>query len=193
MPRAQTADLLHGFKFRASIKGGQEAVQNWFGTGAGEAGFNSITTPETTLESVEYREGMYSYSRKEPGLPTVADVTFSRGVVLGNTDMFHWVQRTIEGGPYRASVTYFHYHRLALPGAASIIPGTAASGPYTTGVGDGHDMKDAKANIYNLYEAFPIRVKAAGDLDATGSDISLQEMDVAYEHWDMAGTEPPAA
>jgi len=181
MPRAQTADLLHGFKFRAQIGNSTDA---WFESGSNEAGFNSITTPETTMEAVEYREGMYLYTRKEPGIPTVADVTFSRGVVLGNSQMFAWVRRALEGGKYRATVIYYHYHRIALPGAqVDASPKVAKGGPYTA-----TEMADNSANVYNLYEAFPIRVKSAGDFDATGSDISLQEMDVAYEYWDMSGS-----
>jgi phage tail-like protein len=131
---------------------------------------------------------MYLYARKSPGIPTVADVTFSRGVVLGDTKMFAWVRRAIEGGEYRSNVTYYHYHRTALPGAqVDANPHVAKAGPTSV-----DELADNSANVYNLYEAFAIRVKSAGDLDATGSDISLQEMDVAYEYWDMDQSPQPS-
>jgi phage tail-like protein len=177
-PRAQGYDFLHGFKFRAKAEQVQ-GVNLLKHSVNGDAGFNSITTPETTAEISEYREGMYAFTRKEPGVPSQGDVTFSRGVVLSDTMFWDWLKRVLFGGSYRAEVTYYHYHRTAMPHAAGVAP-DVPSGQYAS---DALTAKDA-SNIYVLSEAFPSRVKPAGDLDATASDISLQEMDMSYEWWD---------
>lgn len=174
--RAQSDDYLHGFKFRA--KAMLDDNSDMFAS----AGFNTITTPETTVETTEYREGMFAFTRKEPGVATQGDVTFSRGVVLGNTVFWDWLKRVMFGGDYRAEITYYQYHRTAMKGAA--VPPEVPDfqgGPYAD---DSLATTADKSLKYKLHEAFPIRVKVAGDLDATASDISLQEMDVAYEYWD---------
>jgi hypothetical protein len=58
-----------------------------------------------------------------------------------------------------------------------------------TVVGENHvGMLDGKANHYKMFNSFCMRVKPAGDLDASASDISIQEMDVSYEYWDYVPT-----
>jgi hypothetical protein len=52
------------------------------------------------------------------------------------------------------------------------------------------ELTDANTKRYILRDAFPTRVKIAGDLDSSTSDVSLSELDVAYERFDV---ELPAA
>jgi phage tail-like protein len=139
-----------------------------------DGGFSTCTTPEASLEAVEYREGHMIYTRKQPGLPTMADLTLGRGVVLKDTMFYDWVFKTIEGtGQYRTDLIIRHFHRDALPGA------TPANNPNSTVV----ERDAVPARLYHVQEAFPIRCKIAADLDATASDISVAEVDIAYEHF----------
>ena len=41
---------------------------------------------------------------------------------------------------------------------------------------------------YNCFECFPIRCKPAGDLDATSSEVAIQELDVALEYFTISTT-----
>lgn len=43
------------------------------------------------------------------------------------------------------------------------------------------------AKAWVLYGCIPTRYKAGGDFDATSSEISLQELEIAVEHWDEVG------
>lgn len=190
MPRALATDFLHNFRFSAAATtakaDGTEAeflADNLFkrdnaGAVDGDAGFNSITSPEMSVDAVEYREGMYNFTRKQTGIPTVSDVTFSRGVILGDTSMFKWFRTHIDGGEYRADVKYWLYHRTAM-----VVPSNAAKyrafSP-TNAVADA-----TKAVTVVLHESAPIRFKPFGDMDATASDISLTELDVSMEYWDF--------
>ena len=174
MARASATDYLHSMRFFARTTG--HGGYNPFANPA-EAGFSTCTTPEASMDAVEYREGHFIYTRKQPGLPTMADITLTRGVVLVDTAFYDWVFQTIEGGPeYRVDLTIEHFHRDAMPGfqlgqnanQSGIKPGTTPQRKYV------------------VAEAFPIRCKIAGDLDATASDISVSEIDVSYESFSIS-------
>jgi hypothetical protein len=73
---------------------------------------------------------------------------------------------------YRADVTIIQIHRTGLPawqpgqGVLEVLADAGNAKPQRT---------------YTVHEAFPIRVKPAGDLDASTADVSVAEADVAYE------------
>lgn len=167
--RAQADDLLHGFKFRANATYDATPAGDWFLKGATQAGFNTITNPETTMEVTEYREGMMVFTHKDPGVPTQNDITLTRGTILNDTIFWDWIKKVIMGGDYRVTLHTYQFHRTGM------TPGDLAPD---------HKFVDSFANHYAMYNAFCMRVKPAGDLDASASDISIQEMDVSYEYWD---------
>ncbi|CAB4203552.1 Bacteriophage T4, Gp19, tail tube [uncultured Caudovirales phage] len=165
MARAQASDPLHGFRFhvRTEVKeflfhGGDENI-------GGEAGFQSVTVPEVSMEAVEYREGTMTYTRKYPGVPTVTDITLMRGATKKDTAFWNWTKAAIEGGEYRTDLVIYHFHRDAKEHLK---------------VGD-----LTKARQYVCRECLPLRVKPAGDLEAMASEVSLAEMDVATEYFEI--------
>lgn len=171
MARAQITDYFHSMRFFVNTSGGFDPLP------AAEAGFSACTTPEATNEAVEYKEGHFIYTRKYPGAPTMSDITLSRGVALQDSLFYNWMFQTIEGAAnYRTDLIIRHFHRDALPGYQGI------NNPNAVGI-----AKDGKAaRIYSVQEAFCIRCKVAGDLDATASDISISELDIAYEHFSIS-------
>lgn len=183
MARAAASDFLHSMRFHVTTDFTDDAlnVQN-FGAIPGvtspniPAGFMSVTTPEATTEAVEYREGTFNYPRKFPGNTTVSDCTLQKGVVPGYTNFWAWMRVVIEGsGDYRCNMTIQHFNRSVLRG------NKADFAPSLTDV--------SAARSYVLYEAFAIRHKVAADLDASSSDISVMELDVAYEYFDVVETQ----
>lgn len=177
MARAKDSDYLHSMRFFVKTVDGDSFdafTATWEGA---QAGFSACTTPELSTEAVEYREGNYIYTRKFPGLPTTADITLSRGVTRVDTDFYNWMLQAVEGSTtdrYRADLVIQHFGRSTLPGA------NLAAGPQTT-----IDTSGTPDKQYLVFEAFPIRAKVAADLDATASDVSIAEMDVAYENFQM--------
>jgi len=193
MPRAAASDPLHSFRFHVrsnnapAINGAGDDILQPDGTEDGyiigngtEAGFNSVTTPELTVENAEYREGVRVYTMKFPGVPTIADITLNRGVARYDTAFFNWVLAAVEGNEYRTDLIIFHVQRPALEQTQD-----TTKGPNIDVTGDGIVSK-----LYKLYECSPARVKPAADLDASTSDVSIAELDVAFERFDI---ERPAA
>ena len=174
--RTVASDFLQSMRFQVKCAGKGFTLD---GVEGAQAGFMSVSTPEATIEAVEDRDGTYNYPRKFPGNVTVADVSMSRGVALKDTAFWSWVSIVAHGeGEYRAEIEIYHYNRSVLQ---KNVP-TWAGGSAPTGGYSGRK--------YTLHEAFPIRCKIAGDLDASSSDISVQEIDVAFEYFtaDEIGT-----
>jgi len=163
--RAAADDLLQGFRFHvtASNEAGVDPLKyTALGTGGfpAQAGFTAVTVPEITTEAVEYREGIFVWTQKYPGPPTVSDCTLTRGVSKGDTVFYDWVMGAVKGERYRADITILHYQRAEMDSAASAGP---------------------SARDYQCKNAFGTRVKAAGDMDATSGEVSLSEVDFALE------------
>jgi len=184
MARSAKEDLFHSFRFHATaVRAGSTGSDPLIPTNAtfAEAGFSAITTPEYSLEAVEYREGNSVFTQKYPGLPTTADLTFSRGVVLGDTGFYNWlIETAASGNEYRATVTIHQFHRAGLPSWTS-------PADILTKVKDSASRTPRRQ--YVVENAFPIRVKPAGDLDASTADVSIAEADVAYEWFTMTDVE----
>lgn len=168
MARAQKEDFLHSFRFHVRVSDGGVNL-----LGTPDAGFSAVSSPELTLEMVEYREGQFTYTRKQPGIPTVAEITMSRGVTTTNTQFWKWIKRAAEGGEYRADLQILHFQRTALDGATV--------------------NTDLPGRTYEVHQAVPMRHKVASDLDATASEVSIQELDVAYEWFDIKEGNPNPA
>jgi len=196
MTRAAASDPLQGFRFHATadpipgfgtdqgVSGtdpfqpspsGVGDVAGGDGEGA-QAGFSAITTPELTVEHVDYREGIRVYTQKYPGIPSVAEVTFSRGAARGDTAFFNWVLAAIEGAEYRTAITIYHIQRPA----RELDRDTSDGSPIFPLVDTDY------AKLYKLKQCSPARVKIAADMDASTGDVSIAELDVAFEQFDVA-------
>jgi phage tail-like protein len=167
MSRTLESDFLQNFNFHARIDGADD--EGWFKVDPGEvgvngeAGFQSITIPEESFESAEYREGIYRYTKKQPGPPTFSDASFMRGVTRLDTSFYKWAIASRGGAEYRADVLIHQLHKSEMP----------------SGIAEAF-QPDAARTI-KLHECFPIRVKTAGDLDATSGEISIAEIDTSVE------------
>jgi phage tail-like protein len=172
MARAVKLDYLHNMRFHVTAIGVGGIRPLEVNGPEAEAGFSAVTTPEATVEAVEYKEGQFLFTRKYPGHVTYGDVTMSRGIAKLDTQFYSWIDTVIMGtGEYRVDLSILHYHRdEALPGV------------HSAGLRDVTLLKAAAAaKTYYLYNALPVRCKLSSDLDATDSGVSIMELDVAYE------------
>lgn len=196
MGRSAATDPLHAFRFHARMVAGTASPVNGIpgadaedvlqptsagpgyiaGQGA-EAGFQSITAPELTQEIGEYREGIRTYTQKFPGVPSVNDITLIRGCARFDTSFFSWILAAAEGDEYRGDLIIYHIQRPSRDLSINSAEVKMAASEI--------DLEDANTKRYILRDAFPTRVKIAGDLDAGTSDVSLAELDVAYERFDV--------
>jgi len=168
--RSANTDYFQNFRFHASVvgPGGIDYLSSI------EAGFNTCSLPELSTDDAEYREGIMTYTRKQPGIATVSSVTLTRGVTPKQSRFYEWMIFNIEGGEYKGTLTIYHYHRVGKE------PDESANRA---------DLNYARQ--YVCEEAQPIRMKPAGDMDATSSDISLAEVEISIERFKIV--EPSVA
>lgn len=155
MARAQSTDFYHVFKFH--VVDSENRLNRL-------AGFNSVSSPELTLEAVEYKEGIWTYRRKFPGDVTISDITMTRGVAKQGTFFYDWIRDAVEGNKYRVDFKIYHFHRDDVQGLTNYI--------------------NAKpSRVINIFEAFPIRIKPGTDFEASTSEVAIEELDIAIERF----------
>jgi phage tail-like protein len=173
--RAAATDMMQGFRYHvtASSNGGAtdplqttpEADRDKYET-KGHAGFQQVTMPELSVEASEYREGIMKWTQKYPGPPTVGEVTLSRGITKRDTAFFDMVMASIEGNEYRADVTIWHYQRTEM------------------GMAQAAETSKTVRRL-EAYDCFATMAKPSGDLEAMAGDVSLAEMTLAVEYFDV--------
>jgi len=171
MSRAAVDDLMQGFRFHVTATKSDGATPLVFNRpgefdGAGEAGFQSVSIPELTVEAVEYREGTFQWTQKYPGPPTVSDGTLMRGVAKSDTTFYDWVRDSVDGDEYRCDVTIYHYQRTEMASA--------------TQAEAGDDFRRIECK-----NCVPTRAKPAGDFDSMSGEVSLAEVDFSLESFDV--------
>lgn len=163
MSRAQETDYMQGMNFHVTSadedflafrEGGAELL-------GGVASFKSVTIPDISVETVEYREGTFTWTRKQPGIPTVTNVSMLQGVTRRNTLMFDIMMRILNGEEYRTDLVVHHFHRDEPK------------------VGSG--AVNVAGRRYLLRECYSERAKPAGDLDAMSGEVSIAEIDFVVE------------
>ena len=122
------------------------------------------------MEPAEYREGVFLYTRKYPGIPKVGDCEMTKGVVKKNSDFFNWILKPINGGVnYRSDLIIEEYH-----------------------ISDEFGINGTPSRTIRIKEAFPVDMKPASDLDATQADVTLQTLKLAVEEIDVEIVALPA-
>jgi phage tail-like protein len=151
MARSIDTDLYHNFRFHVVDPAG--------GNLDPVAGFSKVTIPNISMEPAEYREGVYKYTRKYPGIPKVGDCEMTKGVVKKNSDFLTWIFKPINGGQnYRSDLLIEEYH-----------------------ISDEFGIAGTPSRIIRIKEVFPVDVKPSADKDATQADVSLQTLKLAVE------------
>jgi len=127
------------------------------------AGFSKISVPDVDVAVAEYREGVFKYTRKYPGIPKIGDIELTKGVIKKASDFFVWVLKCIDGGEtYRSDVTIVEYH-----------------------IGDELGINGAPSRLIRLKEAFAMNFKPTNDHDASSSEVSVQSMKLVCEEFDI--------
>lgn len=156
MARAVDTDLYHNFRFHVVDPAG--------GNLDPVAGFRTATIPEISVDPAEYREGVFKFTRKYPGIPKVGECQLSKGVVKKNSDFLSWINKVINGGQsYRSDITIQEFH-----------------------IADEWGIDGAPSKVIRLKEVWPSTVKSTGDKDATSSDVAIQEMTLMVEEIEVA-------
>lgn len=178
MARIASQDKLQNFRFHVRLVDRQPYTESLTTVGGVEAGFKSVTLPQITMETTNYREGISTYAQKFGGPPTVETISMMRGTAIGDTAFIDWIFAKAEGREYRSDMVIYHMPITALrrdSGGAGRINTTGAL----------PDGWEARSLQYYCYDCQPTRVKIGSDLDADSGDVSVTELEVDLEKFEV--------
>lgn len=139
-------------------------------------GFMNMSGLQATNEPIPYREGGDNTTqRKMPGQTNFADITLSRGVVVGTWQSWYWLKELFYinqggGGGYAPAGTNFR---------ANMIVKVMAH-PSAGGRGDNVPVK----KMYKVYNVWPSAL-AYSELDAGSNAVLIEQMTLVNEGFDI--------
>jgi hypothetical protein len=175
-------DPIRNFRFAVTF----EPIDGWTDGGLGTMGFVSVSGMTASIESIAYREGGFNTNVHQiPGQTSFTPITFSKGILLGQTSNSKWMKRIFAllsqnatagvGAGFRCNVTI---KVLSHPNPSGL---TAQGGAVTTtGVGAQHASMEIK--VYNAW----ITSLSYGNLDAGANALMVEEMTIVHEGFDVA-------
>ena len=153
MARSVETDPFHDFRFHLVDPAG--------GNLDPVAGFTNVTMPNLAVEEAPYREGTFRFTQKYPGVPTVGDITLSKGVFKRDSDFFGWVDKVVTGGEeYRTELVLQEYH-----------------------ITDEFGINGSPSRVTRLLECWGKDAKPTADKAADSSNISIQTHTISVEEF----------
>lgn len=157
------------------------------------AGFSQITTPEVSVETEEIDEGNHYFKRHLISGGSTSSITLQRGASLMDADFWRWISATIRGdkstllppvlGGQRRNlllIQYTGYDVTGLTGGADELQAVASIAKgFLPEFGA---VTRIPGRAWMLFECFPTRYKPASDFDATSSDVSIMELELAVDY-----------
>lgn len=156
MARAASTDPYLNFRFHVTDPAG--------GNLDPVAGFTTVSLPEVSVDPAEYREGVFRWTQKYPGVPTVSEVQLMKGTFKRESDFWAWVLRVINGGvaEYRTDLMVQEFH-----------------------IQDEFGINGRPSRIMRVRECWPSTVKPMADKDSTGAEVAIQELTLTVEEMDI--------
>ncbi len=186
--RALSSDPLRSFKFNVCIYN-QVNGQNL--GNEGRLGFMSLSGLGISIEPLTYREGGDNLTtRKMPGQADFNPISLSRGLFAGDDDNWNWMTSLF-------TAMYGGLSPNVIP--SSGVPNDFRVGVYinvlehpnnttqatTTPYGVSYPWQDNIVKVsFKLYSAW-IGSLAYSDFDAGGNSVSVEQMTLNYEGFDM--------
>jgi phage tail-like protein len=141
MPTGQRIDPYRNFKFRVEIDGIQTAA------------FSEATTPDSTTDSVDYREGTDApVQRKLSGLVKYGNITLKKGLT-DSMELYEWRKQVEQSGASKARKNM------------SLI------------------LIDEEGNDkarWDIVEAWPTKYDAS-DFSAKGNEVIIETLEIVHE------------
>lgn len=146
-------------------------------------GFSSVTAPELTLEHKEIKEGNYEYPRKVFQSASVNTVSCARGSQLQDSDFWTWADNYVKGNRSKKNLMLIQFTDIGDPNIGvngSNFLGQQVVTNFPSIIEYGTTFP---GRAWILRNCSPGRYKTGSDFDASQSAVSIQELDIVYEHF----------
>lgn len=167
-------------------------------TPAGSVGFTSVSGLNISTESIPYREGHHNTTvRQVPGQTTFSPITFQRGVVIGTSQNWQWMEmlfrsndKSDTAGP-AANVSFRYNIDISVLAHPVRYASTVGNG-YDVGSATGADstsVTDDKVLMkFTVFNAWPTSVSYS-DLNAGDNALVVEQLTVVHEGFDVTWTQ----
>lgn len=119
--------------------------------------FSEASGLESSIESIEYREGGENTTvRKLPGKTTYTDIVLRRGITEGDNTLYEWHRDAVEGRIDRRS------------GSIVVL-----------------DRAGQEVLRYNFVNAWPMKWSPP-DFNATANEVAIEELTLCHEGLELA-------
>ena len=103
------------------------------------------------------------------GDTTFDDITLSRGVTTASSEFHLWMLAARQGKEYRSDIKIKQFHRK--------------------NISSQNDFSALKpSRVIKCFEALPVTSKPGSDLESTNSDISVQEITIGMEYFEVTNS-----
>lgn len=177
-------DPIRNFKFVVEFTP-IDGTPTWSDSKLATMGFVSVSGMSAAIEAIAYREGGYNTNYHQlPGQTSFTPITFSRGMLLGNSANQNWFRRIFAlgaqadglgaGSGFRCNTTI---KVLSHPNPGGYKPGN------TTVAGTPNEQHvSMEFKVYNCW----ITSLTYGDLDAGANALLVESMTMVHEGFDVA-------
>lgn len=146
-------------------------------------GFSSISMPEISVETEEINQLNSMWKRHVVTGASVGNLTLQRGVRFYDSSFYTWTMRTIYGEDVSSrNLLLIHHMGLTI--------GESPVGVANFPTSDLVEILRIPGKAWLLHECIPVRYKAGSDLDATSSEVSIQELDIAVSSIEEFSLDP---
>lgn len=141
MATGKRIDPYRGFRFRVEIDGITTAA------------FSEATIPDSTIDSVDYREGTdATHQRKLSGLTKYGNITLKKGLT-DSLDIYNWYKQVAQAGASKARKNI----------SLILI-----------------DEEGSDKARWDIVEAWPTKYDAT-DFSAKGNEVIIESLDIVHE------------
>ena len=176
------SDPLRNFKFQVQINHTTSDIQTGGTVNLVNLGFMSVSGLSMSTEMIPYREGgMNTTTKKMPGQSDFPQVTFQRGLFVGQGHLFNWFKDIF----YLDRVYGNMNDDFRTTVLIRVLPHPSTRHPENlVNTGGGQDPVQHKIGhgkqVFALLNAWPTSMSWS-DLDAGGNGIIMEQMVLAHE------------
>ena len=179
----------------------------FFVMGSPLSGFSQISSPEMQFATGQINELGADFPVNYYTQMTVSPITLSRGVSATNSTFYTWMKRAREGSDQvQRNLLLMHFMGMTFDGAANALAQVSQESKRVSNQPPQQRMQAGPSprilpgsdiEIYRifgkgwmLYNCIPTRYAAGSGLDATSSEVSVEELEVQPERWTEVSLDP---
>lgn len=154
-------------------------------------GFRFCSAPEMSVDTKEIKQGNFEYPKSFVMGAKTNDISFHRGVRLGDSDFYDWCSSAIRGSGTQKQLAY--RKKLLIIQYSDMSTNLGSSG---MSLGAFHLSFQSVTDLVSyipmrawiLNQCIPVNYKSSNEFDSLAPDLSIQELTIKCQYWTEIST-----